>query len=306
MLNRTCFSLLAVWPTPALFTSVSGLLDCYLVSWMCLTAALPSIESSQACACFLLLIMCCSITRIIGYQKWLNDPDFACPLIRVSTLEFQSSLIGGDLSFLSGIWTLFIRGAAVLNPVAERTGMSRWAVFGEEEKGRRRVLQRCMRGPFCVCGIAGGWRCVFLAVKRWSDRAGMDRWLMIRGSVWWEEPFSTAALNKSRRGMRQALHPFNYPCVPKKTFHCSFHSLFLWDWKVMTGTRGDLHWPDSPSDVTTVNPESFQWKRKWPHLWEVMYTGKLGIFFCWTLWAVCEKYAKLLLNQFLWMNKSYT
>lgn len=53
---------------------------------------------------------------------------------------------------------------------------------------------------------------------------------MIRGSVLWEELFSTAAPNKSRRVMLQALLSFSRSFIPKKTsltlhYYCA-HSLF--------------------------------------------------------------------------------
>lgn len=88
-----------------------------------------------------------------------------------------------------------------------------------------------------------GWvqECVFVVARmRVSDGAGMDKWLMIRGRVLWEELFSPAALNKSRRGVLWALHSVNRPFIPGKTslavrYSSSpvfFHENRRWRWGV--------------------------------------------------------------------------
>lgn len=62
----------------------------------------------------------------------------------------------------------------------------------------------------------------------------------------------------------------------------------------MTGSSGDLHWPDLPSDVTAVNPGCFQIEKSRPHMWKVTFNGvpvlKLKYFIpCWPVLAVYKK-----------------
>lgn len=85
----------------------------------------------------------------------------------------------------------------------------------------------CVGSEFVCMWVGVG---VVVGVCFGSDRARMDRWLMIRGSVLWEELFSTRVLNKSRRVMLQALQSFSHPFILKETYlalhYYSSHSLF--------------------------------------------------------------------------------
>lgn len=132
---------------------------------------------------------------------------------------------------------------------------------------------------------------------------------MIRGSVQWEELFSTVALNKSRQGMLQALHSFSHPFIPEKTslapLYSSLHSFFLW---LEGDDRGVVEtYTDQTRQVMSPlwTLDAFKGGGSNDRTCETLHTVECYIFSpSWPMLAVYEKYAKLFLNQFLWMNKS--